>query len=79
MTPVVTVLISTLTSVFASVVGAYAVLRQGSLVRRSEVERMLEASTKDRHLLYLWNRQLVDQIWSREEPPPAEPPKGLFT
>lgn len=78
MTAVVTVLISTLSSVLVSVIGAYAVMRQGSLVRRSKVEEMLEASTKDRHLLYLWNRQLVDQIWSREEPPPADPPKGLF-
>lgn len=32
----------------------------------------------DNRLLWLWNRQLVDQIYSGVGPPPAAPPDRLF-
>ena len=50
-----------------AIVGAY-------LTVRSQV-RLVQ---KDNSLLYLWNRELVDHIYRRQEPPPPSPPDGLF-
>lgn len=32
----------------------------------------------DNHLLWLYNRQLIDHIYRGNEPPPPAPPAGLF-
>lgn len=32
----------------------------------------------DNHLLWMYNRQLVDHIYRGKEPPPPAPPAGLF-
>ncbi|RZU66742.1 hypothetical protein EV379_3108 [Microterricola gilva] len=38
----------------------------------------LAKNRQQNHLLYLWNRQLVDHIYRGYPPPPPEPPEGLF-
>ncbi|QTX04105.1 hypothetical protein [Agromyces archimandritae] len=47
--------------------------------RTEQLEAKLDQATEDRHLLYLWNRQLVDHIYRGLGPPPPAPPPGLFT
>lgn len=43
-----------------------------------EAQRQLDQSARDRQLLWLWNRELVDAIWRRAPPPPPSAPDGLF-
>src|SRR6218665_780116 len=43
--------------------------------RTEQLEAKLDQLTADRHLLYLWNRQLVDHIYRGIGPPP--PPRTL--
>lgn len=43
-----------------------------------ETQRQLDQSARDRQLLWLWNRELVDAIWRRAPPPPPKAPDGLF-
>lgn len=47
--------------------------------RTEQLEAKLDQLTEDRHLLFLWNRQLVDHIYRGKAPPPPAPPAGLFT
>src|SRR6218665_2535702 len=47
--------------------------------RTEQLEAKLDQLTADRHLLYLWNRQLVDHIYRGIGPPPPQPPPRLFT
>src|SRR6218665_3547964 len=47
--------------------------------RTEQLEAKLDQLTADRHLLYLWNRQLVDHIYRGIGPPPPQPPPGPFT
>lgn len=56
-----------LIGVVIAMLGAYGVVR-------SQV-RLVQ---KDNALLYLWNRELIDQIYKGHGPPPASPPPGLF-
>src|SRR6218665_3118909 len=42
--------------------------------RTEQLEAKLDQLTADRHLLYLWNRQLVDHIYRGIGPPPPQPP-----
>lgn len=43
-----------------------------------ETQRQLDQSARDRQLLWLWNRELVDAIWRQAPPPPPKAPQGLF-
>lgn len=47
--------------------------------RVDQLEARLDQSERNEHLLYLWNRELVDHIWKGKPPPPPGPPPGLFT
>src|SRR6218665_842194 len=47
--------------------------------RTEQLEAKLDQLTADRHLLYLWNRQLVDHIYRGIGPPPPQPPPRPFT
>src|SRR6218665_921873 len=47
--------------------------------RTEQLEAKLDQLTADRHLLYLWNRQLVDHIYRGIGPPPPPPPPPPFT
>ena len=66
----------------AAIVGAAIAYRAQREARRAnrtaDVEAQLEKLNKDNHLLYLWNRQLVDHIYADRKPPPPSPPAGLF-
>lgn len=66
----------------AAIIAAIIAAREAWAARRSNhterLEEKLRKSDADRHLLYLWNRQLTDHIYKGLGPPPPGPPPGLF-
>lgn len=66
----------------AAITAAALAYRQARLARKENRHERLEArlarSERDNRMLWLWCRQLVDHIYSREEPPPPPAPAGLF-
>lgn len=61
-------------SVVVAILGLVGAILGSYITVRSQVARV----QKDNHLLYLWNRELVDHIYRGKPPPPPAPPKGLF-
>ena len=65
-----------------SIASAYFAYKQATQARSAnrvdQLENRLKQSDKDTHLLYTWNRQLVDHIYKQDPPPPPPPPTGLF-
>ena len=61
-----------------AVVGGAATIGAAAIATRVTIRNQIRLIQKDNHLLYLWNRQLVDHIYRGEPPPPPEPPAGLF-
>lgn len=47
--------------------------------RTEQIELQLARALRDRQLLYLWNRELVDHIYTGKPPPAPDPPAGIFT
>ena len=62
----------------AAIFGAAATVGAAIIATRVTIRSQVRLVQKDNHLLYLWNRQLVDHIYRGEPPPPPEPPAGLF-
>lgn len=67
-----------MTELVATIVTAAATIGGGILASFGMVRAQVARVQKDNHLLYLWNRQLVDHIYRGEDPPPPTPPDGLF-
>ena len=63
----------------AAIFGGAATVGAAIIATRVTIRSQVRLVQKDNHLLYLWNRQLVDHIYKGQPPPPPEPPAGLFT
>lgn len=72
----ITTLLAAIIGGIVGLVSATVAARAAKSARRANRADRLD---RDNHLLYLWNRQLIDHIYTRKEPPPPMPPAGLFT
>ena len=66
----------------AAVVGAVLAARSARSARAanrvSELEKAIEELHTDRHMLWLYARELIDHIYRGKPPPPPAPPPRLF-
>jgi hypothetical protein len=66
----------------AAIVAAVIASRSAGEARRAnrgdELEQLLVSYKKDNQAMYLYNRELIDHIYSDRGPPPPPPPPGLF-
>lgn len=66
------------TSVQVALLAMIAVLGSAFVGGGISLVISLARSRQQMHLLYLWNRQLVDHIYRGLPPPAPAPPAGLF-
>lgn len=68
--------------VIVALVSAILAARSARSARRANRVEQLEATIEelhtDRHMLWLYCRELIDWIYRGKQPPPPAPPAGLF-
>lgn len=68
--------------VFVALTSAILAARSARAARRAHRVEQLEATIEelhtDRHMFWLYCRELIDWIYRGKQPPPPGPPAGLF-
>lgn len=72
-------------SIWAATKARESAKEASSATRQSEFEKLLDShrlslqrAQNREHLLFLWNRELIDHIYQGKPPPPPNPPDGLL-
>jgi hypothetical protein len=71
-------LIAATAAVIAAVIASRSAQQARRANRGEELENLLVSYKKDNQLMYLYNRDLIDHIYSGKGRPPPPPPEGLF-